>query len=168
PETRVEVDRSTGIARHRDGRPVRAGYVLSDGSFTPDGEVVARDPRAGVALYRTDGVVRTSTLVRGLYPRDTWSGPRVVYRRLACAGGSLAVTLASDANLFARPQTIVARVGGRVAARLSLDPIATRTLRVPLRPDARGECRVVFTVSPTAVPGPDDPRVLGAHFLGFA
>jgi len=28
-------------------------------------------------------------------------------------------------------------------------------------------CRAVFTVSPTAVPGPADPRVLGVHFLAF-
>jgi hypothetical protein len=30
-----------------------------------------------------------------------------------------------------------------------------------------GVCRAVFTVTPTAVPGPADPRVLGVHFLEF-
>jgi hypothetical protein len=40
------------------------------------------------------------------------------------------------------------------------------SLTVPLRPRG-GVCRAVFTVSPTAVPGPADPRVLGVHFLAF-
>jgi hypothetical protein len=40
------------------------------------------------------------------------------------------------------------------------------TLTVPLRPQD-GVCRAVFTVNPTAVPGPADPRVLGVHFLAF-
>jgi hypothetical protein len=40
------------------------------------------------------------------------------------------------------------------------------TLTVPLRP-RNGVCRAVFTVTPTAVPGPSDLRVLGVHFLAF-
>jgi hypothetical protein len=44
-------------------------------------------------------------------------------------------------------------------------------LSVPLHP-REGTCRVVFTVTPTAVPaivlpGSEDTRVLGAHFLAF-
>jgi hypothetical protein len=37
---------------------------------------------------------------------------------------------------------------------------------VPLRPE-NGTCRAVFTVTPTAVPGGTDMRVLGAHFDAF-
>jgi hypothetical protein len=42
---------------------------------------------------------------------------------------------------------------------------------VPLRP-RNGVCRVVYTVTPTAVPalvlkGSSDSRELGAHFLAF-
>ena len=40
------------------------------------------------------------------------------------------------------------------------------SLTVPLHP-LDGVCRAFFTVSPTAVPGPADPRVLGVHFLEF-
>ena len=40
------------------------------------------------------------------------------------------------------------------------------TLTAPLHP-RNGVCRVVFTVTPTAIPGPADPRVLGVHFLAF-
>ncbi len=173
PSAQAVVDRQTGVLRHPDGSVVRAEYVLSDGSFTPDGDVVAEDEREGVAVYRTGGAVETSTLVSGLYARDTWSGPEVVYRRLHCRGGSVVVTLASDPSLFTRPQTVTARVGGAVVARASLPLEGTRKLRVPLRADAAGRCAAVFTVSPTAVParvlpGSEDRRVLGAHFLGFA
>jgi hypothetical protein len=67
----------------------------------------------------------------------------------------------SDANLFSRPQTIAA--SGR---RVTFDPAETATLTVPLHPRS-GTCRVTFTVTPTAVPGGADMRVLGAHFLSF-
>jgi hypothetical protein len=173
PETPISVDRSDGSVRLPNDGALDARYVLVDGSFTPDGRVVARDPRQGVALYETGGVVRTSTFVDGLYPDDTWSGRTVTYRRLRCDGGSLGVTLASDPNLFRAPQQVIARAGGDVVARTELSPRGRQTLRVPLRPGADGVCRVTFAVSPTAVPAKVDPssddrRVLGAHFLGFA
>ena len=49
---------------------------------------------------------------------------------------------------------------------MTFSPANAASLTVPLRPRA-GECRVVFTVSPTAVPGKGDQRVLGVHFLAF-
>lgn len=172
PETPVQVERQNGLILGPDGRPVRARYALSDGSVTLAGVPVAQDPRQGLALYRVDGPLVSTTQVTGLYPSDTWSGARVSYRRLRCAGGVLTVELASDTSLFRTPQTIVARIEGRVAARARLAPSATRELTVPLR--ARGgRCAVVFTVSPTAVPtlvtrgANPDPRVLGVHFLRF-
>ena len=69
--------------------------------------------------------------------------------------------LASDVNLFSAAQTVTA--GGRSVRFL---PSQTATLTVTLRA-RNGVCRAVFTVSPTAVPGSGDARVLGAHFLGF-
>jgi hypothetical protein len=55
-----------------------------------------------------------------------------------------------------------------------LPPGAHVALRVPLAPaSGESECRVVFTVTPTAVPAEvtggesDDERVLGAHFNRF-
>jgi hypothetical protein len=49
---------------------------------------------------------------------------------------------------------------------VSFDPAETASLTVPLQP-RNGICRAVFTVTPTAMPGGADLRVLGAHFLGF-
>ena len=69
--------------------------------------------------------------------------------------------LATDVHLFSRPQTV--RTAGRS---VTFDPAETASLTVPLRQQG-GVCRVVFTVSPTAVPGKGDARVLGVHFLGF-
>jgi hypothetical protein len=85
----------------------------------------------------------------------------VAYTRLRCAGGMVTVELASDVHLFTGPQTV--RAAGRS---VTFDPADTASLTVPLRPQS-GVCRVVFTVSPTAVPGKGDSRVLGVHFLAF-
>jgi hypothetical protein len=76
------------------------------------------------------------------------------------------VQLGSDPHLFSRPQTVSA--GGR---HVTFAPSDTASLTVPLRPQD-GVCRVVFSVTPTAVPaltqrGNGDLRVLGAHFLRF-
>jgi glycosyltransferase involved in cell wall biosynthesis len=144
-----------------DGRPVRHEYVLSEESIPLAGEIVARDERKGMALRRTDGLVRIGSRVSGLYPNDTWSGRRVTYTRLRCNGGTVTAELASDPNLFTRPQTVTAE-GKSVTFR----PADTASLTVPLEP-RKGTCRVTFTVSPTAVPGGSDQRVLGAHFQNF-
>jgi hypothetical protein len=160
------------VERRPDGRltgaggPVRAQFVLADGSVDVAGRAVARDPRIGLVLYRTRGPVVLLTKVEGLYPNDTWSGKNVTYSRVACPGGRLSVLLASDPSLFQRPQVVVARSAGVVrTARIA--PAAQRRLTVPLRRGAGGVCRVRFTVARTAVPGPADPRPLGAHFLRF-
>jgi glycosyltransferase involved in cell wall biosynthesis len=159
PETRV-TQRQDGVLL-AGGRAVSHAYVLSEDSVPLAGDVVARDERKGMVLLRTDGFVRIGYRVRGLYPNDTWSGPRLTYTRLRCIGGSVTAELASDANLFTRPQTVSA--GGKS---VTFGPSETASLTVPLR--ARdGVCRAVFTVTPTAVPGGADTRVLGAHFLKF-
>jgi hypothetical protein len=66
-----------------------------------------------------------------------------------------------DPNLINGPQTV--RAEGRSVTFRSSD---SASLTVPLHP-LGGVCRAVFRVSPTAVPGPADPRVLGVHFLAF-
>jgi hypothetical protein len=116
----------------------------------------------------------SATRVEGLYPRDTWSGPEVTYVRRHCAPGRLSVDLSSDANLFLEPQTVVARSGGRVVGQVTFPPEGRAVLSVPVAPlPGTTECRVVYTVSPTAVPaevtagGNPDPRELGAHFNRF-
>ena len=161
PETSVEVDPETG----RFDPPVRARYVVVDGSIAPDGQVLARDDGLGVALWKLDGELISTTSVTGLYPNDTWSGPEVNYRRLRCRGGTLTVTVDSDPSLFDEPQTVVAVSGERrVVAKVS--PREAQRIAVRLEPE-NGVCTARFTVSPTRIPGPGDRRELGAHFRTF-
>ena len=159
PETKV-TERGDGVLL-ANGDPVRHAYVLAEEAVPIAGDIVARDERKGMALRRTDGLVRIGYRVRGLYPNDTWSGKRVTYTRLRCTGGTVTAQMLRDPNLINGPQTV--RAEGRSVTFRSND---AASLTVPLRPRG-GVCRTVFTVSPTAVPGPADPRVLGVHFLAF-
>jgi hypothetical protein len=172
-DTHVTVDRKTGLMRDPDGKVVRARYVLTDGSVSLRGRVLAQDYQKGILLYRIDGPLRQTTRVKGLYPQDTWSGPSVTYTRYSCRGGTLAVDLVSDSALFTEPQTVVAFVQGREAARVLVPPSKLRILRVPLEPKGL-KCSVRFQVSPTAIPAVvtkgenPDPRRLGIHFSRFS
>ena len=154
------------------GRPLQADYLLTDGSITPDGEVVARDDLLGTTLWRIGGDVVSTTTISGLYANDTWSGETVRWERRRCRGGELAVSLSSDPSLFTSPQTVTAIVDGNEVAGTRLTPNEQATLRVSLPPGTE-TCVVRFRVSPTAVPaevlpGNADDRVLGAHFNAFA
>jgi len=165
PETPLTVQADgTFLAR---GDPVAAQYVLADRRVHLAGRVAAADKGTGMVLRKPDGPLRIAYRIDGLYPDDTWSGPRVTYTRLQCRGGRLAVDVTSDATLFKRAQTVVA--AGR---RVTFVPSQTKTLVVPLRRGADGTCRAVFTVTPTAIPaivlnGSTDTRTLGAHFTSF-
>ena len=174
PETRVVIDRRSGRATLPDGSPVRDRYLVADSSFEPDGEPIGFDSDLGITLWRVNPPLVAATRIDGLYDRDTWSGPTVTYVRRRCAPGRLTVELSSDANLFLEPQTITARSNGRVRGRVRLQPDGKAVLSVPIeRVPGTTECRVVYTVSPTAVPaevtagGNPDPRELGAHFNRF-
>ncbi len=112
--------------------------------------------------------------IDGLYPNDTWSGPEVTYVRRRCKPGRLSVSVSSDPNLYLEPQLIVARSNGKVVGRVRVQPEGRAVLDVPVSPlPGTTDCRVVFTVSPTAVPAEvtgganPDPRELGAHFNRF-
>ena len=76
-------------------------------------------------------------------------------------------------GLFFEPQTIVARSNRREVGRVRLRP-EDAVLSVPVAPRmGTRDCRVVFTVTPTAVPAEvtagdnPDPRELGVHFDRF-
>jgi Dolichyl-phosphate-mannose-protein mannosyltransferase len=174
PEREIRIDSETGAVTFPDGSPVRDAYVIADSSFEPAGEALATDKGWGVTLWRVTSPLVSATHVEGLYPRDTWSGPEVTYTRRRCAPGRLSVELSSDANLFLEPQTVVARSNGRVVGRARFPPEERAVLSVPIEPlSGTNECRVVYTISPTAVPaevmpgGNPDPRELGAHFNRF-
>ncbi|HUH15715.1 MAG TPA: glycosyltransferase family 39 protein [Gaiellaceae bacterium] len=170
--TDLQIDEQAGILRGSDGRSVQPRYVLVDGSFTPSGRVVARDEQQGLALYELDGPLRSAATVTGLYPGNTWSGPRVTYTRRDCRGGSLRVHLRGDPSLFAEPQTVTATVDGREAGRVTFEPSERAELLVPLLPSG-GRCVVELSVTPTGVPAEltsganPDTRVLGVHFDRF-
>jgi hypothetical protein len=173
PEREVRIDPETGAVTFPDGTPVRDGYVIADSSFEPAGEALGSDKGWGVTLWRVRPPLVSATRIDGLYPMDTWSGPEVTYVRRRCAPGRLNVEVSSDANLFLGPQTVVARSNGRVVGRVRFSPEERAVLGVPVAPvPGTTECRVVFTVTPTAVPSevfpqsPDD-RELGAHFNRF-
>jgi Dolichyl-phosphate-mannose-protein mannosyltransferase len=171
PETKVKVDPETGVIRS-DGKPVQSRYALTDSSVELDGREIEQDPRTGMTLYETNGPLRQVSQVTGLYPNDTWSGRYASYTRLGCHGGKLRVGLEGDSALFTRPQTVIARIGGKEASRVQLPPGGQAELVVAL---PRGErvCNVDFEITPTAVPAEvtkganPDARELGAHFSRF-
>jgi Dolichyl-phosphate-mannose-protein mannosyltransferase len=158
---------AAGVVRTTSGRPVRPSYLLTDGSVTPDGRTVARDALLGTTVWRIPGELVSTTRVEGLYPSDTWSGPRVTWTRLRCRGGELRVALSSDPSLLpgVRQRVEAVATGGRRAS-VAFRSDTTTTLRVPLPPDAQ-TCVVRFRVTPTARPENGDPRELGAHFNAF-
>lgn len=173
PETRVRIDPRTGRVTLPDGAAVRDRFLLADSSFEPDGRALASDKGWGVTLWRVNSPLVSAVRVDGLYPNDTWSGKTVTYLRRRCARGRLTVSLSSDPSLFLAPQTVIARSNGAVVGRVQFEPEGRAVLSVPVSPVlGTSDCRVVYTVVPTAVPadvirGNTDPRELGAHFNRF-
>jgi len=174
PETRVRIDPRDGRVTLPDGASVLDQFLLADSSFEPDGRALARDKGLGVTLWRVNPPLVSAVRIDGLYPNDTWSGKTVTYLRRRCAPGRLTVSLSSDPSLFFEPQTVVARSNGAVVGRVRIRPEGRAVLSVPVSPSpGTNDCRVVYTVTPTAVPaeviGGDntDPRELGAHFNRF-
>ncbi|MGH3137016.1 MAG: glycosyltransferase family 39 protein [Gaiellaceae bacterium] len=174
PETRVRIHPKTGRVTLPDGASVRDRFLLADSSFEPDGRPLGRDKGWGVTLWRVNAPLVSAVRIDGLYPNDTWSGSTVAYLRRRCVPGRLAVSLSSDPSLFLAPQTVVARSNGTVVGRIRLQPEGRAVLSVPVSPiPGASDCRVVYTVTPTAVPaeviGGDntDQRELGAHFNRF-
>ena len=174
PETRVRIHPRTGRVTLRDGSSLRDEYLLADSSFEPDGERVAQDRGWGVTLWKVRAPLVSAVRIDGLYPNDTWSGPEVTYTRRRCTGGRLGVSLSSDPSLFLGPQRVVARSNRRIVGAVRLRPEGSAILSVPVAPlPGTTDCRVVYTVTPTAVPSEvtggesDDSRELGAHFNRF-
>jgi dolichyl-phosphate-mannose-protein mannosyltransferase len=171
PETDVRVDRRTGDLLTPGGRQVRSQYALTDDSLALEGSIVARDLRKGMDLYRLHGPLRQSARITGVYA-DKWSGRDVTYSRVDCTGGTVAVTLQGDPNLFKQPNVVHAEEGGKRVASATVPVTGVAVLRVPLHPSGR-RCVVRFTVERTLVPSvalgssSTDTRVLGTHFNGF-
>ena len=161
PSTGAIVDQRTGALYPH----ARTEYALTDDAVPLAGTVVARDDPKHMLLLRVEGPLRVTQLVSGVYA-DTWSANQVTYTRLRCTRGSVSVTVSSDPHLFHRPQTLTA-ISTRVK-RFRVRPTEVRTVRVPLRPTPERRCVADFWVSPTAIPGNGDARILGLHFDRFA
>jgi hypothetical protein len=162
-----------GLAQRGLGIAVRTGalegagrerYVLADVAVPIAGAVVARDERKGMTLYRVQRPLGVTERLTSVYD-DAWSQPIFTYTRYRCRGGSVAVTVESDARLFRRAQR-VAFFSRAQTGFVEVRPGRRQTLAVPLARERDGRCRVVFAVQPSAVPakvqaGSDDTRVLG-------
>ena len=176
PSVHVSVDPATGILRDAKGRPIDDSYVLSTTSVELVGTKVASDPAKQLVLYRVAKPARTTTQITGLYAEavSPWSGPQVIWRRSACRGGTLAVRVSSDNQLFKGVTQTLAITGTIAAQTLRLSPSTSRRLlRLPLAP-RHGVCQVNFAISPTRRPidfpglHHKDPRSLGLHFDSIA
>src|SRR5918996_3691050 len=73
-ETEVFIDPRNGVVRRTSGETLQADYLLTDGSVTPDGEVLARDDLLGTTLWRIGGGGGSPTPTSGPYPHHTRSG----------------------------------------------------------------------------------------------
>jgi hypothetical protein len=161
-----------GVVRLDDGSPVTDRRLVLDSAIDPNAIALARDTGSGLTLYRVRPPLVSLASVRGVYG-DSWSGRTVTWTRKSCPGGSLTVQLSGDATLFdSRRTTVTGWVPGRAAKSVTFRQDLPAGLRVPLE-SRNGRCVVRFRVSPTAVPadevpGSDDTRRLGTHFVGFA
>ena len=163
-EQGLTVQQSTGLLLDPRAKPVHVQYVLADPAAQIVGTLVTEDQIMRMAVYRVDGLLRTSTSISGWYG-DTWTGPRVNWTRHACTGGELRVPVHSNAELFAGVTQKIAVSGGTVPFVVRLPSTATKTIVVHLVPHA-GVCRVRFVITPVRRPL-NDPRTLGILVTGF-
>ena len=168
PETQTSIDPGTGVLGG-----VTERYVLAPSSVQLVGTRIAADPAKQLVLYRVAQPARVTTRVAGLYPTtpgvEAWSRAHVSWVRTQCTGGTLAVKVSSDANLFKGTVSTIAIRGTTTARTVTIPPTTVdRPITLQLTP-ANGVCRVDFAVSPTRAPvkyehGATDTRRLGLHF----
>ncbi|MGZ4333395.1 MAG: hypothetical protein ACXVRJ_03895 [Gaiellaceae bacterium] len=169
-QTPISVDRATGEYRAA-GKQVRVADVLTDASLSVLGRKIGADVRKGLELFRVNGPLRAERLTDGIDP-DSWAGKTALFRTFDCRGGSLAVTLGSDAHLFRSSQLVQATVRGRLVATAVVSPFKETVMHVPLQRGPHGSCTVRFRIPRTRVPakvlvGSSDTRHLGIRFLSF-
>lgn len=168
PEIQTHVDETTG-----DLLGVTERYVLAPSSVQLVGRRIAADPAKQLVLYRVAQPPRITTRIVGLFPanpgQEPWSRAHVGWIRSQCTGGTLAVKVSSDANLFKSTTSTIAISGTTTARTIPIAPTTVdRLITIALVPQ-NGVCRVDFAISPARVParylpGNHDTRSLGLHF----
>src|SRR5439155_6157989 len=134
------VMQSTGLLRDPSGRSIRVAYVLADPSLQIVGTRIADDPNRGMAVYRVNGLLRTSGSISGWYD-DKWTGPSVTWSRRPCTAGSLRVPVHSNQDLFAGSLQRIRVTGSTTPFTVALRPTESKTVVVQLQPQA-GVCRL--------------------------
>jgi hypothetical protein len=159
PETGVRIGPRGAVLGSSPAR-----YALGDEIAVPGGRRLAR---AGpLALYEGRRELRLRTFVQGLYPFSAWSGRYVTYTRYGCRGGSAAVTMAGDPDLFVLPKRVLVRSGGETT-RVTVRPAQPTTTRFRLVPSG-DVCRLAFTVAPApelTMPPGTPRRPFGLQFF---
>ena len=163
-EPRLTVEASTGRLRDPTGSLVPVRYVLADPAAQIVGVKVAEDANKQMAVYRVDGLLRTTTSITGWYG-DTWTAPHLDWTRHACTNGLLKVPVHSNPQLFAGVTQRIAVSGTTVPFVVRLPSTAAKTIVVHLKP-RDGTCRINFDITPARQP-PGDPRTLGILAAGF-
>ncbi|MDQ1458772.1 MAG: hypothetical protein QOI08_256 [Actinomycetota bacterium] len=163
-ESTLTVQASTGLLRDPTGSAVHVSYVLADPSAQIVGTRIAEDAGKQMAVYRVDGLLRTTTSITGWYG-DTWTAPHVDWTRHGCTTGLLKVPVHSNPQLFAGVTQRIAVSGTTVPFVVRLPSTAAKTIVVHLQP-RDGTCRVNFDITPARQP-PGDPRTLGILVAGF-
>jgi hypothetical protein len=166
PERAVVADPASGVIHGVD-----ADYVLTDDRLQLLGQVVARDTAHQLLLYRIRKPARVSTEITGWFP-DNWTSSRATWTRIGCTGGSLRLTVFTDAVLFSDVVQRIVITGTTPAHTVALPPKATKQLVLPLTPQ-HGRCVVRLHIVPSRVPAlfpaehSTDTRRLGIHVSAF-
>lgn len=161
PEWPVRIGRD-GLVRGPELGPVQ--YTLGDDIAVPAGPRLAG--AGGLRLHKAPGKLQLQARVQGLYPFSPWSARRVTYTLFGCRGGSVAVTMASDPDLFVLSKRVRVSSGQRRLF-FSVAPSRPVATRVPLTAHA-GRCRADFDVTPVTtltMPVGSEPRPFGLQFF---
>jgi glycosyltransferase involved in cell wall biosynthesis len=133
----------------------------ADSSFAPDGTPIATDKGWGVTPWRACATARVRGAHRGALSERHRSGPTVTYTRRRAPG-------ASPSAVQRREPVHLPAAGGRALERTRRGRAGWspegRHPESPFGPRRTTDCRVVYTVTPTAIPaevtagGNPDPR----------
>ena len=162
PYTEVGLNRD-GTVSALPNRPIRSPYLVVDDSGTRIDLVGSRVRRLrdGLALYRTDGVLRFRSLAFGVYP-DGWARSVVRYTVFpgASRGGFYRVELELPVG---RPARLVELEAGPVRRRAALRPGRTISVRVPVSISPVPELEIRIDRADFIGAATSHPRLVGAR-----